>query len=381
MEYYIQMRSLFSVYALFFLLHAAGATAGEPVPVSYICIEVETGMVLMESNADLQRPPASMLKMMQMLLVEEGILAGKWGYDKIIEVSKLSQSMGGTQAYLKEGESWPLQTLLTAIAVISANDAAVAVAEGLWGSVENCLLAMNNRASELGMTKTHFYSVNGLPPNDGKTFDLTTARDMATLGRALLQYPDILNFTSTKEFALRPENAPKANTNQLLVTLPGCDGLKTGYIRAAGFCLTATAKRNDIRLIAVVMGSDKRGRFTHTQSLLEQGFPMVQRVQPVQAGLQIGKTIPVNKSLDNSTPLVARDSITAIVRTAQLNSLTLEITAPTSLTAPIAANSVNGQVRLMLGDQELGRSALIVDHAVEKARLTDYGIGCMGRKE
>ncbi|NLV44192.1 MAG: D-alanyl-D-alanine carboxypeptidase [Candidatus Hydrogenedentes bacterium] len=376
------MRFVFLPSLSLLVMYVALCTAAEePAPVSYICLEAETGMVLTESNADLQRPPASMLKMMQLLLVEEGIRIGKWRYDTEIAISKHAQSMGGTQAYLKEGESWPLETLLKAISVISANDASVAIAEGLWGSVENCLLAMNNRAADLGMTNTHFYSVNGLPPDDGKTFDLTTARDMATLGRALLEYPNILKFTSTKEFALRPENTPKANTNKLLVTLPGCDGLKTGYIRAAGFCLTATAVQNDIRLLAVVMGSDKRGRFTHTQSLLEQGFQMVQRVEPVQARTPIGKAIPVNKSMDEAVRLLARDSITTIVRTDQLRNLTLEITAPTALTAPVQGEMVHGQVRLMLGNQELGRSPLIADRSVEKARLTDYSVGCMGRKE
>jgi len=365
------------------ILFSAARTAQpvEPPPVSYICIETETGMVLAEQNADMQRPPASMLKMMQMLLVEEGVAAGKWRYDQEIKISKLSQGMGGTQAYLKEGESWPLDRLMFALAVLSANDAAVAIAEGLWGNVDSCLNAMNARAAELGMQNTHFYSVNGLPPDDKVSFDQTTAREMAMLGRALLQYPNILRWTSTKQFALRPTDTPKANTNKLLETCPGCDGLKTGYIRASGFCLTATALRDGIRLIAVVMGSDKKGRYTHTQSLLEQGFQMVRRVQPVQERMAVGKPIPVKGSMDEEVRLLARDPITVIVRNSDVQNLALEITAPTSLEAPIAADMEKGQVRLLLGDQELGRSPLIVDRTVEKERLTDYGVGCMGRKE
>lgn len=362
-------------------LAARTTTAVEPPPVSYICVEMETGMVLMEQNADIQRPPASMLKLMQMLLVEEGALAGKWRYDQQIRVSKLAQGMGGTQAFLKEGESWPLEKLMCAIAVLSANDASVAVAEGLWGSVENCLNAMNTRAGELGMRNTHFHSVNGLPPDDKVSFDQTTAREMAILGRAVLQHPNVLRWTSMKQFALRPTDTPKANTNKLLDQCPGCDGLKTGYIRASGFCLTATALRDDIRLIAVVMGSDKTGRFTHTHSLLEQGFKMIRRVQPVQKGMVIGKPIPVNESMDEEVRLLARDPITVTVRDTDVQNLALEITAPTSLQAPVSANSENGQVRLLLGDRELGKSPLLIDRTVEKVRLTDYGVGCMGRKE
>ncbi|MGI6138039.1 MAG: D-alanyl-D-alanine carboxypeptidase family protein [Candidatus Hydrogenedentales bacterium] len=375
------MRIVLSLSLSLFLLSQSPVLADEALPVSYICLETETGQILMESNADIQRPPASMLKMMLMLLVEEGLQRGDWTYDQELTVSKRAQSMGGTQAYLKAGDVLSLEYNLTALAVLSANDAAVVIAEGLWGSVEDCLLAMNNRAAELGMTQTHFYSVNGLPPADKVSFDQTSARDMAVLGLALIEHPDILKFTSQKEFVVRPGTEARSNTNKLLSTLPGCDGLKTGYIRAAGFCLTATAVQNDIRLLAVVMGSDRQGRFTHTQSLLEEAFQMVQRVKPVQAGMVIGKAIPVDKSMDEEVQLIARDTIETIIRTDQMDRLALEITAPKNLTAPVEAGMVCGQVRLMLDDHDLGISTLITERAVEKARLTDYSVGCMGRKE
>ena len=375
------MRIVLSLSLSLFLLSQSPVLADEALPVSYICLETETGQILMESNADIQRPPASMLKMMLMLLVEEGLQRGDWTYDQELTVSKRAQSMGGTQAYLKAGDVYSLEYNLTALAVLSANDAAVVIAEGLWDSVEDCLLAMNNRAAELGMTQTHFYSVNGLPPADKVSFDQTSARDMAVLGLALIEHPDILKFTSQKEFVVRPGTEARSNTNKLLSTLPGCDGLKTGYIRAAGFCLTATAVQNDIRLLAVVMGSDRQGRFTHTQSLLEEAFQMVQRVKPVQAGMVIGKAIPVDKSMDEEVQLIARDTIETIIRTDQMDRLALEITAPKNLTAPVEAGMVCGQVRLMLDDHDLGISTLITERAVEKARLTDYSVGCMGRKE
>lgn len=343
--------------------------ASADTPVSFICIEPESGMILMEENADLQRPPASMLKMMLLLLVEEGLEAGSWNYEKQIPISVRAQGMGGTQVYLGTGESWPLETLMKAMAVASANDASLAVAEGLWGSVEECLKVMNKRAAELGMTKTTFYSVHGLPPDDGKTFDQTSARDMATLGCELLKHPDILTFTSMEKFALRPGDSAKTNTNHLLGRMPGCDGLKTGYIRAAGFCLTATAKRNDIRLVAVVMGSDRSGRFNHTEEILEECFKMVQRVAPIQAGMTIGKPVAVAKGLASEINLKAKDDIRVIVKNTDLDRLALEITAPTTIEAPVEAGREAGQVRVMLDNAPLGETPLFIAESVERKRF------------
>ncbi len=357
------------VAAFVFAAGAAAVQAPADLPVSVICVEAETGMVLIEEHADLQRPPASMLKMMQMLLVEEGAQAGRWGYDAPIQVSSLAQSMGGTQVFLETGETWTLERLMEAIAVASANDASVAVAEGLWGSVEACLEAMNQRAQELGMTNTKFYSVNGLPPGDNASFDLTSARDMATLGRALLAYPKVLTWTSMSELQFRPEDAVRKSTNKLLETMPGCDGLKTGYIRAAGFCLTATAMRSDVRLIAVVMGSDKTGRFTHTQQVLEEGFAMVRRIGPVRAGTPIGKPVAVAHGLTSTLELIARDTIETVVRVEDLPRLALEVTAPTALDAPVNAHEEVGKVRLVLAEQVLGESPLVTAAAVERKGL------------
>jgi len=151
--------------------------------------------------------------------------------------------------------------------------------------------------------------------------------------------------------------------------MPGCDGLKTGYIRAAGFCLTATAKRNDIRLVAVVMGSDRNGRFTHTQKILEEGFKMVQRVTPVQAGMRIGKPVAVTKGLASEVKLKARDTVQVVVRNTDIDRLTLEVTAPTSLEAPVEAGKEAGHVRVMLDNTSLGETAMFIADSVERKRL------------
>lgn len=352
----------------------------EQLPPSYICIEAETGKIIAESNADLQRPPASMLKMMVMLLADEGVQEGKWSYDTPITTTKAAQSMGGTQIYLAAGDVYPLEDMLMAMAVLSANDASVAVAESLWGSVPACIEAMNRRAAELGMKNTHFTSVHGLPPSDRENFDLTSARDMAILGKESLKYPRTLIRSSTREFALRPNTPPRPSTNKLMDRMPDCDGLKTGYIRASGFCLTATAKRDGIRLIAVLMGSDREGRFNHTRDILNECFAKITRVQPVFAGMSIGKAIPVQKSMEEEVGLRAATDITALINKDESDRLFLEITAPVTLEAPVLEGTECGNVRLMLGDEILGMSPLYTDRTVERVRLIDRGLGCRGKR-
>lgn len=265
-----------------FLLSAAvvccqssGALA-EPGAVSALCIEAESGRVLSERNADAVRPPASMIKMMQMLLVSEGIRNDRWTLGTPITVTRHARRMGGTQVFIHEGDVFALGTLMEAVVVASANDAAMAVAEGLWGSESAYLLRVNERARELGMNRTEFHSVHGLPPDRGEQPDRSTARDMALLARKCVQNPQILAWTRMKRVRVRPGETPYLNTNKLLTRMPDCDGLKTGYIRAAGFCITATAERDGVRLIAVVMGHRSgHGRFELAEKLLEDGFAAV----------------------------------------------------------------------------------------------------------
>ena len=245
---------------------------------SAVCVEAGTGRVLHETHGALVRPPASMLKMMLMLLVAEGIEAERWRGDTVISVSARAAAMGGTQVFLSEGETRTLEELMQATAVASANDAAMAVGEGLWGGEAAYLRAANERAQRLGMRDTVLRSIHGLPPDPGELPDETTARDMATLARACVKMPRILAWTSRKSIRFRPGAAEVYNTNKLLWRLEGCDGLKTGYIRAAGFCLTATAERSGVRLVCVVMGAPSyRDRYNVASALLEAGFARIRR--------------------------------------------------------------------------------------------------------
>ncbi len=253
------------------LLLCAAALADAPI--STICIDAETGRVLSEAHADLPRPPASMLKLMQMLLVTEGVESGAWSLDKPITATPHAQAMGGAQVFLAAGEQWPLGHLMSAVAVASANDAAMAVAEGLWGGESAYLKAMNQRARGLGMKDTTFRSVHGLPPDKGGKIDQSTARDMARLARACARLPQVLAWAGQKQMRFRTGEALYNNTNKLLWRMSDCDGLKTGYIRAAKFCVAASATRDGKRLIAVVMGAPSgEQRFALAQELLDKGF-------------------------------------------------------------------------------------------------------------
>jgi D-alanyl-D-alanine carboxypeptidase (penicillin-binding protein 5/6) len=370
------------IFALQAVLLSLGAVPAAPVPAvpgtaeyyaalpeSYYCIEASTGAVLDESNADTQRPPASMIKMMLMLMVDEGVQAGRWNYDTPVTISKNAEGMGGTQVYVKTGDSHTLGQLMPAVAVASANDASMAVAEGLWGTREAYIEAMNKRAQELGMTGSKFNSVHGLPPSKGQEFDLTTARDMARLGQECVGHPQILEWTSQKELTFRASDGTKQTTNKLLGVIAGVDGLKTGYIRAAGFCITVTALRDGIRVIAVVMGDTKQGRFERAQEVLESAFKKVKRVRPVVAGAAIGKPIPVTNGVGKSVGLLSKGPLDAVVRNEDVKGLQLEISVPTEIEAPVPAGAPVGTMSLKLGDTIFGQTELVTASAVEAKGL------------
>lgn len=367
---------------LLVLTPAAGAVDLETYmnyPVSYICIEAETGLVVAEQYADLRRPPASMLKMKLMLLVLEGLEERRWTLDQQIPISARAESAWGTQVHVKAGESWPLEHLMRGIAVASANDASVAVAEGLWGSVENCLAAMNRRARELGMLDTVYHGVNGLPPEEGTPFDQTTARDMAVLARHCVRHPLMLQWSREPEFSLRPGNAARANTNRLLTRMHGCDGLKTGFIRAAGFCVTATAERDGLRFITVVMGLRSNAeRFRFAQEKLEMAFQRVARQRLVFRGQETYHPVEIpNGKLERMHLEVAND-IWLILPREDHERVRLSATIPERIYAPVQAGRSYGELRVELDGNVLAKAPLIAPVPVDARgwylSFTDDGV-------
>ncbi len=243
---------------------------------SALVIDADTGQILFEDHAETVVYPASVLKLMDLLVILEQLDQGKIKLDDMVQVTKEASRMGGSQVYLDPKEQFSVQDLLYALAVQSANDAAVALAIHVAGSTEGFIALMNKRADELGMKDSHFYSVHGLPPSKGQKPDETTARDLALLGRELAKRSDIFEYTGTEERSIRDGAFVMRNHNHLLGQVNGCDGFKTGYFQAAGFSIVATAKRGGVRIIAIVMGSeDRKVRDAKAEELLAKGFALV----------------------------------------------------------------------------------------------------------
>ncbi|MDW7774149.1 MAG: D-alanyl-D-alanine carboxypeptidase family protein [Desulfobulbaceae bacterium] len=244
--------------------------------VSALLINAETGEHLFADNVDAPVYPASALKLMVLLVILERIEQGMLNLDDMVQVTDEAYRMGGSQVYLDPEEQFPVEELLYALMVQSANDAAVNLATHVAGTKEDFVALMNKKAAELGMKNTRFHSVHGLPPAKGQEVDVTTARDFAILCRELAGRPEVFTYTGTRVRDFRDGAFVMRNHNHLLEKVDGCDGFKTGYFTAAGFSIAATAKRNGVRVIAVVMGSrDRKVRDAKATELLSRGFAMV----------------------------------------------------------------------------------------------------------
>jgi D-alanyl-D-alanine carboxypeptidase (penicillin-binding protein 5/6) len=319
-------------------------------------------------NPDERRAPASMVKMIMLLLVDEGLAAGSWALDTPITVSTRAQSIGGTQVRLKAGETWTLNHLMRAVAVASANDAAVAVAEGLWGSEEAYLKRANERARELGMLDTTFCSVHGLPPDPGQLPDQSTARDLAILARACVAREQILKWAGEPSLTFREGADSKPNTNKLIGRMAGCDGLKTGYTKAAGFCIAATAVRNDIRLVAIVLGCPKLSdRFTVAERLLEDGFAETRREKLVAKGEPIPDAIRTRNAKVAKVYPVPKDDLWVTARDSDFQQMRVTTRVPGYLQAPQPAGVVIGAAQVELGGHRISEVPLTLPINLEVA--------------
>jgi serine-type D-Ala-D-Ala carboxypeptidase (penicillin-binding protein 5/6) len=246
-----------------------------------IVVDTRDGKVLTEDNADATCYPASVVKLMNLLVLEDHIANGSLKLDDPVTATVEATKMGGTQVWLKEKEVFPVEELIYAMMVESANDAATALAIHVAGSTEGYIQLMNQKAKELGMKSTRFASVHGLPPSNDRDHDVTTARDLATLGMALLKYPDILKYTSVKERPFRDGTFTLRSHNHLLGSVPGVDGLKTGYFREGGYCIVVTGEKKDVRLVSVVVGSKTRSsRDQQASALLSKGFLAAAPAEP-----------------------------------------------------------------------------------------------------
>jgi D-alanyl-D-alanine carboxypeptidase (penicillin-binding protein 5/6) len=346
---------------------AAAAPAGGELYRSAIVMDADSGTVLFEKDAHRQNPPASMTKMMLMLIVAERVRDGSLHWDDPITTSAWASKIGGSQVYLKQGEVFPLSEMMEAIAIHSANDASVAVAEAVAGSAEAFVELMNQRASELGMHDTVYHSVHGLPPGKGQQADMSSAHDMAIVARELVKFPEVMKWSGTKEAPFRNGTMTLTNTNRLVRETGWVDGLKTGYYREAGFNVTATAKRDTLRLIAVVMGApQKRDCFGEAARLLTKGFAEYKELPAVKKGDIVANDVAVKGGKPRFVRVIAGDNLSVLAKRTDKRSFSVELVLAGDVRAPLSANARVGDIIVKEGDTVVGKVPALAGDAVEQ---------------
>lgn len=329
---------------------------------SAILMEESTGNILYESNPDERLPIASVTKVMTMLLIMEAVDSGKISLDDMVTVSENAMSYGGSTMFLETGEQLTVNDMLKGIAVASANDGCVAMAEHLAGSESAFVDMMNEKAKELGMENTHFMNTNGLDEDD----HYSSARDVAIMSRELMKHETIFNYTSIWMDTLRGGKSQLANTNKLIRFYDGANGLKTGSTSKALCCLSAAAKRNDMQLIAVVLGAPTSAeRFASAKSLLDYGFANYAVNTQITAGDEVQK-IAVEKGVDKEVGVVAGDSCSTLVKKGQEDNITKEIKIDETITAPIEAGQKIGTMTISRDGEVIADIDLNASSAVEK---------------
>lgn len=317
-----------------------------------ILIDQDSGTVLYEKQADAQVPIASITKVMTMLLAMEALEQGRVQLTDIVPVSEHAYSMGGSQIWLEPGEQLTLDEMMRAICVSSANDAAVAVAEFLAGSEQAFVEAMNQKAQELGMTSTTFRNACGLD----EPGHLSTARDVARMSREILtKHPKIMEYTGIWMDSLRQGQTQLINTNKLLKRYEGITGLKTGTTGGAGVCLTASATRNGLSLIAVVLGSPSSGeRFTAATTLLDYGFANYEN-HPLSLPSEAPQTIAVEQGSQETVALTYQMPGGVLLRQGETADLEVKVELEPSVQAPVEQGQQLGTVTVWCGQQQLGQ--------------------------
>ncbi|MFR2149293.1 MAG: serine hydrolase [Christensenellales bacterium] len=310
---------------------------------SAILCEASTGQVIFEKNADERRPVASVNKVMTILLTLEAVDEGRVSLEDQVTVSPRAASMGGSQAFLDAGERYKLSELLKTVIVASANDSAVALAEHLAGTEESFVRLMNARAEELGLTNTHYANCTGLPAQE----HYTTARDVAKLSAQLDLHPIYYRYSTIWMDEIKHRGGrvtSLTNTNRLIRFYPGCDGYKTGSTNEARYCVSATAKKEGMRLIAVVLGTPAgQTRFDEARAMLEYGFANVQLVTPIAQGQALDMTVPVRLGGRDEVSVLSGGTCSLLERRGEKNALSLEAALVERVNAPVYAGDVLGK--------------------------------------
>lgn len=351
-----------------------------PAP-SYVLMERSTGEVLLEHNAHERLRPASVTKVMTLLLIMEALDDGRIGWDDMVQTSAAAAAKGGSQIYLEENEQLPLEEMLKSIVVSSANDCACAMAEHIAGSEAAFVEMMNARAEQLGMTDTHFVNCTGLDDEPEAAEHLTTAYDIALMSRELLGHEGIKKYTTIWMDTVRDGQFGLSNTNKLVRFYDGTTGLKTGYTSAAGHCLSASAERNGMELIAVVLHcASSTDRFESAKALLNYGFSNYALVTPEPGELPavpvtLGTAAEITPVLADETPILIDKALAAGVET--------NVRVDGSVTAPVEAGQTLGTLTITSGGQTIAERDLVAPEAVGALRWGDVFLQmlralCMG---
>ena len=343
---------------------------------SYILMEASTGQIICEKDADLRRSPASITKIMTLLVIFDHLGTGRIRLDSEVMTSAYAKSMGGSQVFLEEGEIQTLETIIKCIAVASGNDASVAAAEFIAGSEEEFVALMNKRAEDLGLANTHFEDCCGLTESDNH---YTTAKDVAVMSRELItKYPQVLDYTKiwmediTHETRQGSSNFTLSSTNKLLKMYEWTTGLKTGSTSKALYCLSATASRDNIDLIGVVMGSpSNKTRFQDAMALLDYGYSVSALYEdPNKEKLP---SLPVKGGVLDETALIYKEPFRYLdIKGSDLSGIQKTISLPEFVEAPIKRGDAVGEAVYTMDGQRIGSVSILSDITIDKAGYKDY---------
>lgn len=334
---------------------------------SVLLMEHSTGKVLFENNADEQLPIASVTKIMTMLLICEALDEGKITMEDMVSVSERAMSMGGSTMFLATGEELSVYEMLKGIAVASANDGCVAMAEYISGSVEGFVDEMNKKAQELGMQNTNFVNTNGLDDDN----HYSSARDVALMSRELLRHERIFEFTTIWTDKMHDGQYDLANTNKLIRFYQGANGLKTGSTSKAQCCISATAKRNDMQLIAVVLGAPTSNeRFADARALLDYGFANYSVDKPVSVGEEVC-IVPVVKGRKETLSVCAKNDFSYLASKGNKAECEKEIILPEEINAPVEKGQVVGNMVFRADGEEIGEIELVAGEDIAKKSFAD----------
>ena len=345
---------------------------------SALLMDIATGTVIYENNAHEKLAPASVTKVMTLLLIMEAIDSGRIRWEDTVTASEAAAAKGGSQIFLKAGETMSVSDMVKSIAVSSANDCACAMAEHIAGSETAFVEKMNARAAQLGMEDTHFVNCTGLDDGEDAASHLTSAYDIAVMSRELMKnHPDITKFTTIWMDTVRGGSFGLANTNKLVRFYPGATGLKTGFTSAAGYCLSATAQREGLGLIAVVMGAEtSQERFNSCKQMLDYGFASFCLAKPQ---LPAENTVRVKLGTATQVKAVPAESIELLIDKSQQSSITTEVTLQEELTAPISEGERLGMLVVKSGEHILAQVPMVAESAVTRLSFWDIFAKVLGR--